>query len=130
MTAEQLMDTIWQVTDTNPKKAEAKVDRSPNNKSQQNSKNKDLPKIGKVAAKWIWASDPQTRKIKLRTSMDLKNKPVFSSLLATCDNAFSLRVNGKLLSSSREWTRPVYHEVSDFFKAGKNLIEVNAEMFG
>ena len=130
MTAEQLMDTIWQVTGTNPKKAEAKVDRSPNNKSQQNSESKDLPKIGKVAAKWIWASDPQTRKIKLRTSIDLKNKPVFSSLLATCDNAFSLRVNGKLLSSSREWTRPVYHEVSDFFKSGKNLIEINAEMFG
>ena len=130
MTAEQLMDTIWQVTDTNPNKAEAKVDRSPINKSKLGSEKKYLPKIGKVAAKWIWASDPQTRKIKLRTSIELKNKPVFSSLLVTCDNAFSLRVNGKLLSSSREWTRPFYHEVSDFFKAGKNLIEVNAEMFG
>ena len=40
------------------------------------------------------------------------------------------RVNGKFVTSSREWTRPAYHEVSDFFKAGKNLIEVNAEMFG
>ena len=130
MTAEQLMDTIWQVTGTNPNQAEAKVDRSPKNNSLPDSENKNLPKIGKVAAKWIWATDPQTRKIKLRTSIELKNKPTFTSLLATCDNAFSLRVNGKLLSSSREWTRPVYHEVSDFFKAGKNLIEVNAEMFG
>lgn len=130
MTAEQLMDTIWQVTGTNPNQAEAKVDRSINIKSDSDFENKDLPKIGKVAAKWIWASDPQTRKIKLRKSIDLKSQPAFTSLLATCDNAFSLRVNGKLLASSREWTRPVYHEVSDFFKAGKNLIEVNAEMFG
>ena len=51
-------------------------------------------------------------------------------MVATCDNAFSLRVNGHFLSSSRQWTRPVYHEVSDFFKSGKNLIEVDAEMFG
>ena len=130
MTAEQLMDTIWQVTGTNPNQAEAKVDRSPNNKSLTISENMNLPKIGKVSAKWIWGPNPQTRKIKLRTSIELKNKPVFTSLLATCDNAFTLRINGKFLTSSREWTRPVYHEVSDFFKAGKNLIEVNAEMFG
>ena len=44
MTAEQLMDTIWQVTDTNPKKAEAKVDRSPNNKSQQTPKTRICPR--------------------------------------------------------------------------------------
>ena len=128
MTAEQLMDTIWQVTGTNPNQAEAKVDRSP--KKISSSPKKNLPKIGKVSAKWIWGPNPQTRKIKLRTSIKLKNKPVFTSLLATCDNAFTLRINGKFLTSSREWTRPVYHEVSDFFKAGKNLIEVNAEMFG
>ncbi len=130
MTAEQLMDTIWQVTGTHPNKAEAKVDRSPRSQSDTDSVSKDLPKIGNVSAKWIWASNAQTRKIKLRTSIELNHKPTNSSLLATCDNAFSLRVNGKLLTSSKEWTRPVYHEVSDFFKAGKNLIEVDAEMFG
>ena len=130
MTAEQLMDTIWQVTGTNPNQPEAKVDRSPKTTPSSVSESKDLPKIDKVTAKWIWAPDPQTRKVKLRTSIDLKKQPAFTSLLATCDNAFSLRVNGKFVTSSREWTRPAYHEVSDFFKAGKNLIEVNAEMFG
>ena len=130
MTAEQLMDTIWQVTGTNPNQPEAKVDRSPKTTPSSVSESKELPKIDKVTAKWIWAPDPQTRKVKLRTSIDLKKQPAFTSLLATCDNAFSLRVNGKFVTSSREWTRPAYHEVSDFFKAGKNLIEVNAEMFG
>jgi hypothetical protein len=130
MTAEQLMDTIWQVTGTNPNQPEAKVDRSPKTTPRSVSESKDLPKIEKITAKWIWAPDPQTRKVKLRTSIDLEKQPAFSSLLATCDNAFSLQVNGKFVTSSREWTRPAYHEVSDFFKAGKNLIEVNAEMFG
>ena len=130
MTAEQLMDSIWQVTGTNPNQPEAKVDRSPKTAPGSVSAFKDLPKIDKVIAKWIWAPDPQTRKIKLRTAIDLEKKPKFTSLLATCDNAFILRVNGKFVTSSREWTRPAYHEVSDFFKAGKNLIEVNAEMFG
>ena len=130
MTAEQLMDTIWQVTGTNPNQPEAKVDRSPKTTPSSVSESKELPKIDKVTAKWIWAPDPQTRKVNLRTSIDLKKQPAFTSLLATCDNAFSLRVNGKFVTSSREWTRPAYHEVSDFFMAGKNLIEVNAEMFG
>ena len=130
MTAEQLMDTIWQVTETNPNQAEAKVNRSPKSVPGSNSETLDLPKVKNVTANWIWASDPQTPKVSLRSSVELKNKPEFVSLVATCDNAFSLRVNGKFLTSSREWTRPVYHEVSDYFKAGKNLIEVDAEMFG
>ena len=130
MTAEQLMDTIWQVTGTNPHQAEAKVDRSPKTTLRSVSAPDVLPEIEKITAKWIWAPDPQTRKIKLRTSIDLEQQPAFISLLATCDNAFSLRVNGEFVTSSREWTRPTYHEVSDFFKAGNNLIEVNAEMFG
>ena len=37
------------------------------------------------------------------------------------ENFSHLRENGHI---------PSYHEVSDFFKFGKNLIEVNAEMFG
>jgi hypothetical protein len=75
MTAEQLMDTIWQVTGTNPNQPEAKVDRSPKTTPSSVSESKDLPKIEKVTAKWIWAPDPQTRKVKLRTSIDLKNNP-------------------------------------------------------
>ena len=108
MTAEQLMDTIWQVTETNPNQAEAKVNRSPKSVPGSNSETLDLPKVKNVTANWIWASDPQTPKVSLRSSVELKNKPEFVSLVATCDNAFSLRLNGKFLTSSREWTRLTY----------------------
>jgi hypothetical protein len=130
MTAEQLMDSIWQVTGTNPKKAEAKVDRSPD----FNSKNpKAFITLGKPKTKdayWIWGPDSQTRKIKLRTIINLSSAPKVTSFLATCDNAFSLQVNGEYVTSSKEWTKPVYHEISRFFHTGENLIEVDAEMFG
>ena len=130
MTAEQLMDTIWQVTQTNPNNAEAKVDRTVKNQSSTEPKTLELPKIENISAKWIWDTNPQAKKVTLRTFINLSNTPNFATMVATCDNAFSLRVNGHLLSSSKEWTRPVYHEVSKFFNAGKNLIEVNAQMFG
>ena len=131
MTAEQLMDSIWQVTQTSPTKAEAKVDRSPKNKLLPlEAQKKILSKPSAISAKWIWDSNPQTRKIKLKKSIILTKAPIFASFLATCDNAFSIRVNGKFLSSSVNWQKPRFHEVSKFFKAGKNLIEVDAEMFG
>ena len=130
MTAEQLMDSIWQVTGTNPAKAEAKVDRSPSFSSNSPTPLTALGKINAINAHWIWGPNAQTRKVKLRTSIDLESAPKVTSFLATCDNAFSLKVNGEYVSSSKEWTQPLYHEISNFFKAGKNLIEVDAEMFG
>ena len=34
------------------------------------------------------------------------------------------------MTSSKEWTKPVYQQTASFFKKGDNLIEVDAEMFG
>jgi hypothetical protein len=128
MTAEQLMDSIWQVTGTHPGKAEAKVDRNPTLYSHNANKMLGKPKVSK--AHWIWGPNSQTRKVKLRTTIDLASAPQLTSFLATCDNAFSLKVNGEYVSSSKEWTKPLYHEISQYFKAGNNRIEVDAEMFG
>ena len=130
MTAEQLMDSIWQVTGTHPGKAEAKVDRSPGLYSHHANANKMLGKPQAINAHWIWGPNSQTRKVKLRTTIDLASAPQLTSFLATCDNAFSLKVNGEYVSSSKEWTKPLYHEISQYFKAGNNRIEVDAEMFG
>ena len=130
MTAEQLMDSIWQVTGTNPDKAEAKVDRSPSLNSHNAIAKKRLGKPQAINAHWIWGPDTQTRKIKLRTTIDFAIAPKITSFLATCDNAFVLKINGNYITSSKEWTKPRYHEIAQYFKAGNNLIEVDAEMFG
>ncbi|HAE10310.1 MAG TPA: hypothetical protein DCG39_01570 [Opitutae bacterium] len=130
MTAEQFMDSIWQVTRTHPAKIEAKVDRSARDKASKKPNPNALPKPGKITAKWIWGPDPNTRKIRLRKRIVLDAKPASASFLATCDNAFSLRINGKGATSSKDWTKPVYLQAASFFKKGENLIEVDAEMFG
>ena len=130
MTAEQLMDSIWQVTQTHPTRADAKVDRSPGFRSHDSTLTRDSRKPKNINAFWIWGQDSQARKVKLRTWVDLPSTPKTASLLATCDNAFSLQVNGQFVTSSKEWNKPMYHEVSNFFQTGKNLIEVDAEMFG
>jgi len=130
MTAEQFMDSIWQVTGTNPTKIEAKVDRAIWDESSAKPKPVRLPKPGKITAKWIWGPNPNTRKIRLRKQITLASKPAFASFLATCDNGFSLKINGKNVTSSKDWTKPVYQQTASFFKKGNNRIEVNAEMRG
>ena len=130
MTAEQFMDSIWQVTGTNPTKIEAKVDRAIRGESSAKPKPARLPKPGKITAKWIWGPNPNTKKIKLRKEIKLDSKPDFASFLATCDNAFSLKINGKNVTSSKDWTKPVYQQTASFFKKGDNLIEVDAQMHG
>ena len=130
MTAEQLIDSIWQLTQTHPKRADAKVDRSLSFGSNDNTRSNNLGKPKTVNAFWIWGPDSQAPKVKLRTWINLPSSPKTASLLATCDNAFSLQVNGQHVTSSRDWNKPQYHEVSSFFQAGKNLVEVDAEMFG
>ena len=130
MTAEQFMDSIWQVTGTNPAKIEAKVDRMHRDKSSVKPQSDLLPKPGKITAKWIWGPNPKTKKIKLRKKITLAVKPDLASFLGTCDNGFSLWINGKKVTSSKDWTKPVYQKTAYFFKKGENLIEVDAEMYG
>ena len=130
MSAEQLMDTIWQVTRTYPVNAEAKVDRSERLPESERPKLPDLGKAGKITARWIWGPNPNARKVRLRKSVTLEKQPAFASLIATCDNAFSMKINGAFLTSSENWQKPVYHEISSFLQAGENLIEVDAEMHG
>lgn len=130
MTAEQFIDSIWQVTGTNPAKIEAKVNRTNREKPSAKPRPDLLPKPGKISAKWIWGPNPKTKKIKLRKMIKLDSKPEFASFLATCDNAFSLWINGKNVTSSKDWTKPVYQKTAYFFKKGENLIEVDAEMYG
>ncbi|MGC6466708.1 MAG: DUF1549 domain-containing protein [Akkermansiaceae bacterium] len=127
MTAEQLLDTIWQVTGTAPGKTETKVDRR---ERIQNDGEADLLEPRAVSAKWIWHQGATGKKSQLRKSFTLKGAPGRAILMATCDNAFVMKINGVEVAASREWTSPVYVEVTNALREGDNLIEVDAEMFG
>ncbi|MAE54132.1 MAG: hypothetical protein CMI20_08525 [Opitutae bacterium] len=129
MSAEQLMDSIWQVTASNPRNANAKVDRSRTNKKAAPSEVQKFPWPDSITAKWIWTTE-QASKINLRKEFILTEKPAATGILATCDNAFTLTINGRLVAHSTIWQKPVKMVQRDLFKAGKNIIEVEAEMFG
>ena len=131
MTAEQFIDSVWQITGTHPGKPTANVDRVPqaNERAKpqnHNSTAKPLP----ITAKWIWHPASGVTKTKLRKSFQLDQAPTSARVMVTCDNAFTMRINGKQVASSKEWQKPVYLDVAKFLSAGDNLIEVDAEMFG
>jgi hypothetical protein len=129
MSAEQLMDSIWQVTASNPKNPTAKVNRKFDNAKPVPADIASFDWPEKVSPHWIWTKE-DAPKIKLRKEVNLDQKPLSAGILATCDNAFSLSVNGHLIARSTAWERPVKFLQPDLFQAGKNLIEVEAEMFG
>lgn len=129
MSAEQLMDSIWQVTASNPKNANAKVDRSHENKKAPPGEVQNFPWPKQINGKWIWTKN-QASKINLRKEINLSEEPVLAGILATCDNAFDLTINGRSVAHSTVWQNPVKTVLSDLFQIGKNVIEVEAEMFG
>ena len=127
MTAEQLLDTIWQVSGVSPGKAAGKVDRAiPDKKKSTKTTIKPQP----ISAKWIWHQGKTGKKSQLRKTLKLTEVPVSARLVATCDNAFVMKVNGVKVASSRDWQKPVVADLTKALRKGDNLIEVDAEMFG
>ena len=129
MSAEQLMDSIWQVTSSHPQNANAKVERSYAHKGNLPTEVKQFAWPEKINAKWIWTKE-RAAKINLRKEIVLSEQPVAVGILATCDNAFSITINGKSVARSKVWQKPVKLVKTDLFNSGKNTIEVQAEMFG
>ena len=127
MTAEQFLDCIWQITDTNPASPTAKVDRTPR---EEVADDQPQLKVTSVEAKWIWHPDGSIPKTSLRKSFQLNAAPEHARMMATCDNAFVMRINGVEAASSKEWQKPRYLNMAKFLKEGENVIEVDAEMFG
>ncbi len=131
MTAEQLIDAVWQITGTNPAKPSGQVDRAertPPTPTRPATVTTLSPTA--VTAKWIWYPGVVIKKTDLRKKFTLSTKPKIAILKATCDNAFAMKINGKVVASSKEWTAPVQVDVTDALAKGENVIEVAAEMFG
>ncbi len=128
MSAEQFIDTIWQITGTNPTKAEAQANRiiAPS----QDALPEPTLKPAVINAQWIWHEGEVGKKTQIRKTIDLQGEPKTILMLATCDNAFVMKINGANVAESKDWQKPVYRDVTQHFKKGANSIVVDAEMFG
>jgi len=132
MTAEQFLDAIWQITGTHPSKPTGRVDRSERKPESTNGPDEDTEPTKRVpvAAKWIWHDGKGSMKSELRKTFSLTTVPKTAMVLATCDNAFRMKVNGTEVAASRDWQVPVRFNIASQLLKGDNKIEVSGEMFG
>ncbi len=121
MTAEQFLDAVWQFTGAAPTKLEAPISRAlPSDPSRP---------ARQVLSHWIWnRSDhnapPQT--LVFRKQVTLEQPVVSGTAVLTCDNEFTLYVNGRKLETGTEWTEVKSVDLADALREGENWIVVLA----
>lgn len=116
MTAEQFVDSVWRLSGSAPDKIDAKI----------------TPAVEKkTVAKWIWSntpalSSPAKETVYFRKRFSLESPASDAYCIATCDNEFTLWVNGTRVSDGKDWTQPVTSNLRDHLKIGQNTIIIKA----
>ncbi|MBI1371029.1 MAG: DUF1549 domain-containing protein [Planctomycetes bacterium] len=84
-----------------------------------------------LTGRWVWDDaklamrDPGGR-VYLRTVLKLDKAPTRAPAAMTCDNQFTLYINGEKVAESDEWQKPVHLDLAKHLKAGNNIIAVEA----
>jgi hypothetical protein len=82
-------------------------------------------------AKWIWseagaASKALAETVYTRKTFTLKSVPKEASAVIACDNSFTLWVNGKRVTSGKDFGQPNYANLTPHLRAGENVIAIAA----
>jgi hypothetical protein len=128
LTAEQFMDSVWQLTDAAPAKIDAPIVRG--SREPQSATDPAQPLTGV----WIWnqadaANVPAGETLALRKQWDLQEVPAQVHAVITCDNAYTLYVNGKRVHAGDNWEAPDVVALPQF-KQGANEILIVAKNGG
>ncbi len=118
MTAEQFLDAVWRLTETNPATPSAKVFRfSPKEAANANVE---------VRGRWIWRSNAGVPKngelATFRRQFELGLKPGRTKLIVTCDNEYRVFVNGRKIGEDKVWKSPEVFDIGGSLRAGNNEI--------
>jgi cytochrome c553 len=79
--------------------------------------------------RWIWIS-PQAHQsapaetVYFRKTFQLAEIPAEASVLASCDNSFTVYINGKEAGGSKEWEKPRLLDIRKHLITGENLIAI------
>lgn len=127
LTAEQFVDTVWQITGTAPTRFDAQVVRG--------KPSTEAVDAMKLTGQWIWShADAGNAKagetFTARKKFTLKSAPVRAGAVATADNEFKLYVNGALVASGDNWENPEAIPLETKLKAGANDIVLVAKNGG
>ncbi len=116
MTAEQFIDTVWQLTEASPSEYDAPILRGESSSAS----------IGEpLKSRWVWnrvdaGQSPENEKVTMRRAFELKAIPERAALVATCDNEFDLFLNGKKILSGNQWDRIKGTIIVKNLRVGKN----------
>jgi hypothetical protein len=82
-------------------------------------------------AKWIWSEAGAEQKapaeaVYVRKTFTLKNLPQEASAAIACDNSFILWVNGKQVTSGKDYGQPNYVNLLPHLRSGENIIAMVA----
>lgn len=126
LTAEQFMDAVWQITASAPQKFDAPIVRGQGN----------LPPLKStgVAAAWIWnradaGNVAAGETIAFRKLWELKTLPKSTTAVVTCDNEYTLYVNGERVHAGANWEMPSAVLLTNL-KLGANEILIVAKNGG
>lgn len=133
MTAEQFVDSIWQLTGAAPTQFDAQVIRAVISEDETESSLTET----KLSGKWIWspAEGQQVwpdggHQISLRREFELPFQPARSAAVITCDNEYILYVNGKRVAADPNWESVELVGIQAQLRAGKNEIVIVAKNAG
>lgn len=126
MTAEQFIDTLWQLTGVAPTKMDAKFLRGKVDPALANQQ--------QLTAKWIWSTNgeppaPAGEKRSFRKKFHLEKDIDRGGAVAVCDNAFTLFIDGKKIASGDNWNTPAILPIGAM-KAGVHEILIVGENQG
>ncbi|QDU93867.1 DUF1549 domain-containing protein [Lignipirellula cremea] len=129
MTAEQFVDAVWQITGTAPNSYDAPVTRGQIEPGEVAS----IP----LQAQWIWgdsAAPPSTppagETLAMEKTFTVDQPIAAAAVLATCDNRFTLYVNGAQVAQSGEWQKPQAASLLGRIRQGENRLLVVAKNEG
>ena len=140
LTAEQFMDAVWQLTASAPTNFDAPVIRAvppvvaaAPQAAAAAAADAAAPAPGPTTAQWIWASTAADGKVPaagetmlLRKSFQLNSQPLRAVVMTTCDNGFTLFVNGRQAEQGDDWSQPKVTSLQGQLKKGENTLAVIA----
>ena len=126
MTAEQFIDALWQLTGAAPTKMDAKFLRGKVDPALADSQ--------KLSGEWIWSSagtpaPPAGEKRTFRKKFHLDKAVERAVAVISCDNAFTLFLDGKKLISGDNWQAPTVLPIGGL-KDGDHVLLILAENQG
>jgi hypothetical protein len=129
MTAEQFLDSVWQITGSAPSTFDAPVVRGVVHAEPA----ANLTMHGQ----WIWGDSAANGQppaagetIVLRKHLTLEHDATGGGAVITCDNSFTLYVNGRVVLKGTDWQQPQGLALQGLLKKGDNTIVVVAANAG